>query len=253
MLTNETILITGATSGFGTACARLLHKNGARIIICGRRKERLEQLSRELGNGRVTTLSFDIQDEQSIKQAIATLPAEYSKITTLINNAGVALGLQPAQTSITANWDVMIGTNINGLLYCVHSILPQMVARNSGYIINIGSVAGSYAYPGGNVYAASKAFVNHFSANLRADLFGHDIRVTSIEPGAAETEFSMVRFGGDSDKASSVYAGMTPLFAEDIAEAVLWCLTRPKHVNINKMEIMPTAQTFAPLAIARKK
>ena len=245
-LSHETILITGATSGFGAACARQCSAEGAALILLGRRKERLEALQRELG-GDIRILPLDIRDKDATVNAIAQLPP----ITALINNAGLALGMEPAQSCHLEDWEVMVDTNIKGLLTVTHAVLPGMVARNRGYIINIGSTAGIYPYQGGNVYGASKAFVHQLSLNLRADLLGTAVRVTVIEPGMAETEFSEVRFKGDTDKAREVYGGVEAITADDIATTILWCLTRPPHININCIELMPVAQTPGKLAVHR--
>lgn len=247
--TNKTALITGATSGFGLACAQGLGRAGARVIITGRRKDRLEALRSELGNAHA--LSFDVRDNDAVKAAIASLPADWAKIDLLINNAGLALNTASFEHQPMEDLQQMIDTNICGLTYVTHAILPGMIARGQGHIINISSVAGSHPYPGGNVYGATKAFVTQFSQNLRADLVAKNIRVTSIEPGLAETEFSLVRFHGDAAKAKDVYKGTTPLSGEDIASAVLYCASAPAHVNVNRMEIMPTCQAFAGFAIHR--
>jgi 3-hydroxy acid dehydrogenase/malonic semialdehyde reductase len=183
---------------------------------------------------------------------LAALPKEFQNITVLINNAGLALGLEPAHKCWVDDWEQMVDTNIKGLLYFSHAILQGMVERNHGHIINLGSIAGNYPYPGGNVYAATKAFVRHFSLNLRADLLGTAIKVTNIEPGMSETEFSNVRFKGDNNKADSVYKGMQAITAEDIADTILWCINRPAHININTIEIMPVAQAFSPFSVKRE-
>jgi 3-hydroxy acid dehydrogenase/malonic semialdehyde reductase len=250
-LENQVIFITGATSGFGKAAARLLFANGAKLIITGRRLERLEKLKNELGASRIHAAKLDVTSNDEVINVIKNLPSEFSNINALINNAGGALGLEPAHQCDVENWNRMIDTNIKGLTYCTRAILTDMVKRNNGYIINIGSIAGNYAYPGSNVYGATKAFVHHFSLNLRADLAGTKVRVTSIAPGIAETEFSIVRFKGDKEKAKKIYEKAEALTANDIAETILWCLTRPEHVNINNLEIMPNCQSFGPLTIAR--
>jgi len=250
-LKNETIFITGATSGFGEACARKLHGSGAKLILSGRREDRLKKLQKELGSN-VHTINFDVRDKNSVFEVIDNLPKKYSNITVLVNNAGLALGLSPAHKASLEEWEVMIDTNNKGLVYMTRAILPGMVERNRGYIINIGSIAGNYPYPGGNVYGATKSFVRQFSLNLRADLLGTNIRITNIEPGLAETEFSVIRFGGNKKKARQVYKGTEPLLAKDIAEAIFWSITRPPHVNINFMEIMPTCQAFGPFPVHRK-
>ncbi|HQC72834.1 MAG TPA: SDR family oxidoreductase [Candidatus Competibacteraceae bacterium] len=245
-------LITGATSGFGAACARRFAAAGWTLVLCGRRQERLELLRAELAmTVPVHTFALDVRDEAAVNAAIATLPAEFAAVDLLVNNAGLALGLEPAQRCDMADWHTMIDTNIKGLLYCTRAILPGMIARDQGHIVNIGSVAGTYPYPGGNVYGASKAFVKQFSRNLRADLLGSRVRVSNLEPGMAESEFSQVRFKGDERQAAQVYAGTEPLRPEDIADIVFWVATRPAHVNINSVEVMPVCQAFAPFAVSR--
>lgn len=245
--------ITGATSGFGAACARLFAANGWSLILCGRRQERLATLRAEL-TAKVSVHAFvlDVRDEAAVKRAVAELPAEFADIEILVNNAGLALGLEPAQRCDMEDWERMVDTNIKGLMYCTRAILPGMVARNQGHVVNIGSVAGTYPYPGGNVYGATKAFVKQFSLNLRADLVNTRVRVTNIEPGLAESEFSLVRFKGDSAKADHVYQGTEPLRSEDIADIVYWAVSRPAHVNLNSIEVMPVCQAFAPFAIHRE-
>lgn len=247
----KTIFITGATSGFGEACARLFAREGWRLILTGRRAERLEELAAELG-GEVHRLVQDIRDRQRVEQDFAALPVPFKEIDVLVNNAGLALGLGPAQTADLGQWEQMVDTNIKGMLYTTRFILPGMVARGRGHIVNLGSVAGNWPYPGGNVYGASKAFVKQFSHNLRADVLGSGVRVTNIEPGLAETEFSVVRFSGDQEKADQFYRGMQPLTAEDIANIVLWAVMQPPHVNINRIEVMPVAQSCGPFAIHRE-
>lgn len=250
-LNNKTIFITGATSGFGHAMALRFAAEGAKIVATGRRADRLAELKTTLKD-KVHTLALDVQDKQAVQNAIASLPAAFAQVEVLVNNAGLALGFDPTPNTSLEEWEQMVDTNIKGVLYCTHTLLPQMVARDSGHIVNIGSIAGTYPYPGGNVYGSTKAFLKQFSLNLRADLLGKNIRVTNIEPGMVETEFSVVRFHGDEKKASSVYAGMKPLSAEDIANTVLFALTCPPHVNINAIEIMPTQQAFSPFAVSRK-
>ena len=247
------ILITGATSGFGAACARRFAAEGWRLILCGRRQERLDELRIELAaTVPVHTFPLDVRDEAAVNAAVAALPAEFAEIDLLVNNAGLALGLEPAQRCDMQDWQDMIDTNIKGLLYCTRAVLPGMVERNRGHIVNIGSVAGNYPYPGGNVYGGTKAFVKQFSLNLRADLLGAKVRVTNVEPGMAETEFSLVRFKGDDHKADRVYEGVQPLRPEDVADVVYWAATRPAHVNINRVEVMPVCQAFSPFAIHRE-
>jgi 3-hydroxy acid dehydrogenase / malonic semialdehyde reductase len=249
----NTILITGATSGFGKACAELFAAQGWRLILCGRRKARLEALAEELSDVPVHIAVFDIRDNQMVRKATMELPEEFRKIDILLNSAGLALGMKPAQGADLCDWETMVDTNIKGLLYMTRALLPGMVERGQGHVINLGSVAGNWPYPGGNTYGGTKAFVKQFSMNLRADLHGTGVRVTNIEPGLAETEFSVVRFHGDKDRADSVYAGMTPLTAADIAETIYWVASRPSHVNINAIEIMPVAQSWGPFPIHREE
>jgi NADP-dependent 3-hydroxy acid dehydrogenase YdfG len=245
--------ITGATSGFGAACARRFAVCGWTLIICGRRQDRLAALCAELSETvPVHAVALDVRDEAAVNAAVADLPMAFVAVDLLVNNAGLALGLEPAQRCDMDDWQRMIDTNIKGLLYCTRAMLPGMVARNRGHIINIGSVAGNYPYPGGNVYGATKAFVKQFSLNLRADLLGTRVRVTNIEPGLAESEFSRVRFKGDDAKAARIYEGTQPLRPEDIAEIVHWTASQPPHVNINRVEVMPVSQAFAPFAISRE-
>jgi 3-hydroxy acid dehydrogenase/malonic semialdehyde reductase len=250
-LKGKVIFITGATSGFGLAFAKKFVKKGAKVIATGRRQERLKSLHKSLGRN-LHTLAFDVSDQKAVTKAIAGLPKEFAAINVLINNAGLALGLESADKASLEDWQQMVDTNIKGMLYCTHAILPGMVKRGGGHIVNIGSIAGTYPYPGGNVYGATKAFVKQFSLNLRADLLGKNVRVSNIEPGMVETEFSVVRFGGDKKKAKTIYAGAQPLTANDIAECVYYCLTAPSHVNINSVEIMPTNQAFSGFAVYRK-
>jgi 3-hydroxy acid dehydrogenase/malonic semialdehyde reductase len=249
----KTIMITGATSGFGEATARLFASQGWKLILTGRRQQRLANLQSELGGPeQVHTCCFDITDRSAVEHAFNTLPAPFSTIDVLLNNAGLALGLEPADQTDLDDWDQMVDTNVKGLMYCTRIALPKMKQQGKGYIINIGSVAGNWPYPGGNVYCASKAFVRQFSLAIRADLLGSGIRVTNIEPGNAETEFSMVRFKDDEQRAEGVYQKTVALTAQDIADTVLWLANTPEHVNVTTMEIMPTEQATGPLAIYRK-
>lgn len=249
----KTILITGATSGFGKASAELFGSNGWKLILTGRRQDRLQELREQLGQTKVHIAAFDVRDRQQVEAMIKDIPEEFGNIDILLNNAGLALGLGPAHETDLDEWENMVDTNIKGLLYMTRLILPAMVARRAGHIINLGSIAGSWPYPGGNTYGATKAFVQQFSRNLRADLAGTGIRVTNIEPGLAESEFSIVRFGGDTEKAAKVYEGTEPLRPGDIAEIIYWTASRPAHVNINAVEVMPVCQSWGNFAIDRKK
>ncbi|WP_421234850.1 SDR family oxidoreductase [Aeromonas enteropelogenes] len=245
-------MVTGASSGFGAAISRLLVQSGYRVIGTGRRAERLAALADELGE-QFLPLVFDVQDKAATKAAIEGLPAAWCEVDLLVNNAGLALGLEPAHKAHLEDWEQMIATNISGLTLLTRLLLPGMVERNRGHVINIGSIAGTYPYPGGNVYGATKAFVKQFSLNLRADLAGTAIRVTNVEPGlCGGTEFSNVRFHGDDAKAAIVYQGVEAIQPEDIANTVLWVSQQPAHVNINRIEIMPVAQTSGPLHISRR-
>ncbi|NBO20188.1 MAG: SDR family NAD(P)-dependent oxidoreductase, partial [Proteobacteria bacterium] len=235
-----------ATSGFGLETARALAGAGASVIITGRRQDRLEALKNELGSS-AHALAFDVRDKAAVEAAFAG-----KHIDILVNNAGLALGAKSFEEQDMADLQQMVDTNVLGLIYCTHAILPGMVARGSGHIVNIGSIAGSYPYPGGNVYGGTKAFVTQFSLNLRADLVAKNVRVTSIEPGLAETEFALVRFHGDKKAADAVYEGTKPMTGHDIAQTVLWALTQPAHVNINRIELMATCQAFSPFAIHRE-
>jgi len=244
--------ITGATSGFGAAMARRFVKNGHKVIATGRREERLLELASELGEN-LLPVKLDIRDKNQVQSVLNNLPTEWSDIDVLINNAGLALGADPIQNVSLDAFETMIQTNIQGLFYCTKLILPIMLKKNSGHIVNLGSVAGEFPYTGGNVYGASKAFVHQMSLNLRSDLLGTNIRVTCIEPGMCESEFSEVRFHGDKQKAQAVYQGMTPISSEDIAETVDWVISRPAHLNINVISLMPTDQAFAGFSVHRQK
>jgi NADP-dependent 3-hydroxy acid dehydrogenase YdfG len=243
--------VTGATSGIGAACARRFVKEGARVVATGRRQERLSELSRELG-GACHVAPLDVRDRDAVERAFADLPDDFAAVDVLVNAAGGALGLGKANEARLEDWEEMIATNVRGLALVTRTALSGMIARGRGHIVNLGSVAGSFPYPGGNVYGGTKAFVERFSSNLRADLLGHPIRVTNIEPGMVETEFALVRFAGDRAKADAVYAGMKPLVADDIADIVWFAVTRPAHVNVNRIEVMPVDQAFAPFAVHRE-
>ena len=244
--------VTGATAGFGKATSEKLISEGHVVIGCGRRAERLEAMRNELGD-RFHPLAFDIQSKEAIADAINSLPAELKEIDALVNNAGLAKGLSNAQEADLSDWDQMINTNITGLVHVTRHILPGMVQRNRGMIINIGSIAGNWPYPGGNVYGATKAFVRQFSLNLRADLAGTNVRVSNIEPGlCGDTEFSNVRFDGDESKVKAIYENVDFVRPEDIANIISWLATQPEHVNINSLEVMPVAQSFSALKVTRK-
>ncbi len=246
-----TALVTGATAGFGAAIARRLVADGWRVVATGRRQERLDLLAAELGDA-LLPFRLDVTDATAVAALPTALPPDWQAIDALVNNAGLALGLAPAQQSDLADWDRMVATNVTGLIHTTHALLPGMVARDRGHVVNLGSVAGTYPYPGGHVYGATKSFVRQFTMNLKADLVGTNVRVTDIEPGlCGGTEFSEVRFGGDAEKAAAVYKGTTPLTAEDIAEAIAWVMNLPKHVNINRIEMMPTCQAIGPFNIKR--
>jgi hypothetical protein len=239
----KTALITGATSGIGKATARALSREGINLILCGRRKERLEELKKELSKRvAVYTLNFDVRDKAAVFEQIEGLPEKFSKIDILINNAGNAHGLAPIQDGNIEDWDAMLDINVKGLLYVSKAIFPKMISQGSGHIINIGSTAGKEVYPNGNVYCASKHAVDALNEAMRIDLNKHGIRVGAINPGLTQTEFSEVRFKGDSEKAEKVYNGFNPLQAKDIADIIRFVITRPYHVNIADLVVMPTAQ-----------
>lgn len=243
-------LITGASSGFGEATARRLATAGWRLVLAARRRDRLEALQQELGGPeRAHLLELDVSQRAQVHGRLQTLPAPFDAIEVLVNNAGVGLGLEPAWRGDPDEWETMIDTNIKGLLHVTRAVLPGMVERRRGHIVNLGSIAGDWPYRGGNVYGGTKAFVKQFSRNLRADLLGQPIRVTNLEPGLCETEFSIRRFRGDREQADSLYRGKDPIVAEDIAEAVHWVISLPRHVNINRMEIMPVSQSWGGLPV----
>ena len=253
-MSGTTIFITGASSGFGAACARIFAVNGNRLVLTARRIDPLLKLQEELApHADIHIIPLDVRDREAVQGAVERLPERFRAIDILINNAGLALGLEPAHQVDLDDWDTMVDTNIKGLMYCTRLILPGMVERNRGHIVNIGSTAGAWPYPGGNAYGGTKAFVTQFSRNLRCDLLGTRVRVSCIQPGMAETEFSQVRFKGDDDKAASVYQGTEPLTAEDIAETVRWVTSQPPHVNVNTLELMSIDQAWGPFAINRKQ
>ena len=246
------VLITGASAGFGKALAERLVANGHHVIGCARRLDKLNALAETLGEAFLPVV-MDVSDTASIPQIIADLPADFKQIDVLVNNAGLALGTEPAHNASLDDWMRMTDTNIKGLMALTHAVLPAMVARDSGYIINVGSIAGSWPYFGGNVYGATKAFVKQFSLNLRADLIGTQVRVTNLEPGnVAGTEFSNVRYHGDDDKAAQVYDGFKTMTGDDIGDILLWLIESPAHINVNRLEVMPVAQTYNGLTIAKQ-
>ena len=246
------VFVTGATSGFGAAIARRFARDGHRIIAAGRRVDRLDGLRAELGDA-VFTVPLDVRDRAAVERVVAALPDDLAAIDLLVNNAGLALGLEPAQRASLDDWERMVDTNCKGLMTMTRAVLPGMVARDRGHVVNIGSTAARWPYAGANVYGATKAFVHQFSLNLRADLLGTRVRVTVVDPGmAAGTEFSNVRFHGDDARAAQVYEGADPLTPEDVAETVAWVATLPARVNVNAVELMPVSQSFAGLAVARR-
>lgn len=248
------VLVTGASAGFGYAIAKKFAKYGHNVIAIARREKKLKELQNELTDDKCQIIACDICDINTVKLKLESLPKAFSDIDVLINNAGLALGLSSANEANLQDWERMIEVNILSLVKLTHLVLPQMVKRGSGHIINIGSIAGSYPYPGSNVYGATKAFVKQFSLNLRADLYDKNIRVTNIEPGlSGGSEFSLVRFNGDKSRADAVYENTTPLLPEDIAESIFWVCNQPHHVNINRIEIMPTIQAPSALNVHKKK
>ncbi len=246
----RTALITGATSGFGAAAVHRFAQAGWRVIATGRRAERLQPLVDAYGPERVHAAVFDVRDNAAMDAALAALPAGFSDIDLLVNNAGLAQGTAPAQSASLDDWRTMIDTNVTALVTLTHRLLPQLVARK-GAIINISSVAGVYPYPGGNAYGGTKAFVSQFSLGLRSDLHGTGVRVTTIEPGMAETEFTLVRTHGNQAASDTLYTGANPMTADDIAEQILWVANLPAHLNINRLEVMPVSQSFAGFQVAR--
>jgi serine 3-dehydrogenase len=249
--TKRTAFITGGTAGIGAAAVHAFAAAGWRVVTTGRRADRLDKLTEALGADTVHTLAFDIRDKAALESAIAGLPADFADIDLLINNAGLALGTSPADSAKLDDWQTMIDTNITALVTVTRLLLPGIVARK-GAIINLSSVAATYPYAGGNVYGGTKAFVRQFSLGLRADLHGKGVRVTSIEPGMVETEFTTVRTGGDQAASDKLYGGVNPMTAEDIAATMLWVAEQPKHLNINTLELMPVNQSFAGFAVARE-
>lgn len=255
MLKNKVVLITGASSGIGAACARYFAAANARLLLCARRLDILTELAKSLEQDygvETYTFKLDVRQLAEVKKTIAALPENWRQIDILLNNAGLAAGFDPLQQGDVQDWEDMIDTNVKGLLYVTREILPNMIAKSSGHIINIGSIAGHQVYPNGAVYCATKAAVTTLSNGLRMDLLGTKIRVSSVDPGAVITNFSAVRFKGDTQRANAIYQGMTPLTANDVADAVLYCASRPPHVNISEIIIMPTDQASISL-VAREK
>ncbi|MBN8443005.1 MAG: SDR family oxidoreductase [Dechloromonas sp.] len=252
-MTNS-IFITGATSGFGEACARRFADAGWNLIITGRREQRLKLIGEELATKtEVLTLAVDVRDRQAMQEAIDNLPDRFARLTGLINNAGLALGIDPAHQCSLDDWETMVDTNVKGLMFTTRMLLPRLIAHGRGAsIVNIGSVAGNWPYQGGNVYGGTKAFVRQFSLGLRCDLAGTGVRVTDLEPGLCESEFTLVRFGGDQARYDATYAGASPVQPQDIAETCFWLMTQPPHLNINTLEIMPVSQTWGGFAIHRE-
>lgn len=254
LLKNKTIFITGASSGIGKATAVKFAECGAHVLLCARRKENVISLAAEIQKQhKVNAHAFylDVRNSGDVERALGSLPEEWKQISVLVNNAGLSRGLDNTQDAAIEDWEEMIDTNVKGLLYITRAVLPGMIKRNAGHIINIGSVAGHWTYPKGNVYAATKFAVNALSQGLKMDLFGTPIRVTSVDPGLVETDFSVIRFHGDEEKAKNVYRGMTPLTPEDIADSIVWAASRPAHVNINNIIMMATDQS-SPTMVHRK-
>ncbi|HEX8360902.1 MAG TPA: SDR family oxidoreductase [Longimicrobium sp.] len=250
----KTVLITGASAGIGAACARAFAREGARLVLAARRTDRLQALAEELRAEHGTEchlIALDVRDRQAVAETLGGLPAEWAEVDVLVNNAGLGRGLEKLQEGTTEDWDEMIDTNVKGLLYATRALTPGMVARGRGHVVNIGSVAGHEVYPGGAVYCATKHAVDAITRGLRMDLLGTGVRVSTVDPGMVETEFSVVRFKGDEERARRVYANMNPLTPDDIADAVLWCATRPPHVNIDEIILKPTDQASATLVHRR--
>ena len=246
------VMITGASSGFGAAAARRFAKEQCTLVLAARSLDKLSELARELSPlCPVHYAEMDVTSAESVANFFTNLPAQFQQIDVLVNSAGLALGIEPAHEADLANWEAMIDTNVTGLLRVTRAVLPSMVKRDTGHIINIGSTAGNWPYPGGNTYGGTKAFVQNFSRGLRADLLGKHVRVTNIEPGMAQTNFSNVRFKGDAEKAAKVYAGTKPLTAEDIADIIFWVNSVPTHVNVNTLEVMPVCQAWSALTVNR--
>ncbi|HBN07314.1 MAG TPA: NAD(P)-dependent oxidoreductase [Cyanobacteria bacterium UBA8530] len=247
-LKGKLVLITGASSGIGAACARAFAERGARLLLCARRLDRLESLAEELKECEVHCFALDVSRRAEVEEKLALLPSEWREIDILVNNAGLSRGLDKLHEAEVEDWEEMIDTNLKGLLYVSRAIIPGMVERGRGQVLNLGSIAGHEAYPGGSVYCATKHAVSGLTKALRMDLLGTPIRVSSVDPGMVETEFSLVRFHGNEEKAAKVYQGLTPLAPEDVAEVVLFCATRPPHVNLSEVMVLPTDQASALLS-----
>jgi serine 3-dehydrogenase len=247
----KTAFVTGASSGFGAALVRRFTREGWQVFGTARRKERLQALAEEVGPDKFTYAAFDIRDTAALDEAIAGLPDEFGGIDLLVNNAGLALGTGPAQAANLDDWQTMIDTNISALVAVTQKLLPAVIARK-GIVVNISSTASTYPYPGGNVYGGTKAFVRQFSLGLRSDLHGTGVRVASIEPGMVETEFTVIRTGGNQAASDALYAGSNPLTAEDIADSIYWVATLPPHMNVNRLELMPVSQSWGPFQVARE-
>ncbi len=254
MISQQIVLITGASSGIGAACAQVFAQAGAKLILTARRLDRLEQLADQLTKefaSQIRLLSFDVGDRHQVESVLSNLPTDWAAIDILINNAGLSRGLDQLQTGNIQDWEEMIDTNLKGLLYVTRTLLPGMIQRGRGHIVNLGSIAGRQTYPGGNVYCASKAAVRAISEGLKQDLLGTPVRVTEVQPGLVETEFSLVRFHGDRDRADRVYQNLTPLTPADVADVVFFCVTRPAHVNISEVMLVPVDQANATLVHRR--
>lgn len=248
-LASKTVLITGATSGIGLSCARAFARAGSRLVICGRRSDRLTDVSAELATfADIRAIALDVRDNAAVEDAVQGLGDGWSDIDILVNNAGLSRGLDPVQSGLLSDWEEMIDTNLKGLLYVSRAVIPGMIERGRGHVINIGSIAGHEVYPKGNVYCATKHAVRALTKGMQLDLLGTGVRVTTVDPGMVETEFSLVRFHGDSDRADAVYKGLVPLSPDDVADAVVFCATRPAHVNVHEMLLMPSAQASSTMA-----
>ena len=250
---SKNVIVTGASSGIGAATARKFASAGHKVVLLARRVDRLDQLSAELSKiTEIETISLDVRDREAVMALANDAPKHLKDADIVVNNAGLALGLGPADQADLDEWETMVDTNIKGLMYFTRLMLPMLIENGGGHIVNTGSIAASWPYPGGNVYGGTKAFVQQFSRNLRTDLVGKNVRVTNIEPGMTDTEFSLVRFSGDQRRADEVYAGMQPLTGDDIADIIYWVTSLPAHININALEVMPVSQTWSPFTVHRE-